>query len=117
MGTGGNSHGNSIAARNHGSAGPPPRNHRSGVARRRQGRGDRGPAGRGPTAVRFGPGVPGNAAARAPRLRDLGGVRTAPAGGKRLVGSLTVPSAGLVYLDANSVIYSVEKHPVYWPLL
>jgi predicted nucleic acid-binding protein len=33
------------------------------------------------------------------------------------VGPLTVPAAGLVYLDANSVIYSVEKHPVYWPLL
>jgi predicted nucleic acid-binding protein len=23
----------------------------------------------------------------------------------------------LVYLDANSIIYSVEKHPIYWPLL
>jgi predicted nucleic acid-binding protein len=33
------------------------------------------------------------------------------------VGTLTVPTAGLVYLDANPVIYSVEKHPVYWPLL
>ena len=33
------------------------------------------------------------------------------------MGALTVPAAGLVYLDANSVIYSVEKHPVYWPLL
>jgi predicted nucleic acid-binding protein len=33
------------------------------------------------------------------------------------VGSITVPSAGQVYLDANSVISSVEKHPVYWPLL
>ncbi len=33
------------------------------------------------------------------------------------MGSLTVPSAGLVYLDANPIIYSVEKHPVYWPLL
>ena len=33
------------------------------------------------------------------------------------MGSLTVPSSGLVYFDANSVIYSVEKHPVYWPLL
>lgn len=33
------------------------------------------------------------------------------------MGSITVPSAGQVYLDANSVIYSVEKHPVYWPLL
>jgi predicted nucleic acid-binding protein len=33
------------------------------------------------------------------------------------VGSLTLPSGGLVYLDANPVIYSVEKHPVYGPLL
>jgi predicted nucleic acid-binding protein len=33
------------------------------------------------------------------------------------VGSLTVPSAGLVYFDTNPVIYSVEKHPVYGPLL
>ena len=29
------------------------------------------------------------------------------------VGSqITVPSSGLVYFDANPVIYSVEKHPV-----
>jgi len=33
------------------------------------------------------------------------------------MGSLTVPAAGLVYLDANPIIYSVEKHPAYWPLL
>lgn len=33
------------------------------------------------------------------------------------MGSITIPSAGQVYLDANAVIYSVEKHPVYWPLL
>jgi predicted nucleic acid-binding protein len=33
------------------------------------------------------------------------------------VGSLTIPSAGLVYFDTNPIIYSVEKHPVYWPLL
>jgi predicted nucleic acid-binding protein len=33
------------------------------------------------------------------------------------VGSLAIPPAGLVYLDTNPVIYSVEKHPVYWPLL
>lgn len=33
------------------------------------------------------------------------------------MGSLTVPCAGLVYLDANAVIYSVEKHSLYWPLL
>jgi predicted nucleic acid-binding protein len=28
-----------------------------------------------------------------------------------------VPASGLVYFDANPVIYSVERHPVYWPLL
>jgi predicted nucleic acid-binding protein len=33
------------------------------------------------------------------------------------VGALTLPPAGLVYLDANPVIYSVERHPDYWPLL
>lgn len=33
------------------------------------------------------------------------------------MGAVTVPPAGLVYFDANSVIYSVEKHTVYWPLL
>jgi len=33
------------------------------------------------------------------------------------VGALILPSAGQIYLDANPIIYSVEKHPVYWPLL
>jgi predicted nucleic acid-binding protein len=33
------------------------------------------------------------------------------------VGTLTLPSSGLVYLDANPIIYSVEKHPVFGPLL
>lgn len=33
------------------------------------------------------------------------------------MGSLSVPSSGLVYLDTNPIIYSVEKHPVYGPLL
>jgi predicted nucleic acid-binding protein len=33
------------------------------------------------------------------------------------VGTLTVPSSGTVYLDANPVIYRVEKHPDYGPLL
>jgi hypothetical protein len=33
------------------------------------------------------------------------------------MGSLTVPSSGLVYFDTNPVIYSVEKNPTYWPLL
>jgi hypothetical protein len=33
------------------------------------------------------------------------------------VGSLTLPASGLVYIDANPIIYTVEKHPVYGPLL
>jgi hypothetical protein len=30
---------------------------------------------------------------------------------------MTLPGAGLVYLDANPIIYTVEKHPIYGPLL
>lgn len=33
------------------------------------------------------------------------------------MGMISVPASGLVYLDANSIIYSVEKHPIYWPLI
>ncbi len=33
------------------------------------------------------------------------------------MGSLTIPPSGIVYLDTNPILYSVEKHPVYWPLL
>lgn len=33
------------------------------------------------------------------------------------MGTLTLPASGQVYLDANPVIYTVEKHPVYGPLL
>ncbi len=33
------------------------------------------------------------------------------------MGSLKLPPNGLVYLDANSIIYTVEKHPDYSPLL
>lgn len=33
------------------------------------------------------------------------------------MGSLTFPAQGLVYLDAQGFIYSVEQHPVYQPLL
>jgi predicted nucleic acid-binding protein len=33
------------------------------------------------------------------------------------MGSLTLPSAGLVYLDTDAVIYSVEKIDPYAPLL
>jgi hypothetical protein len=33
------------------------------------------------------------------------------------VGALILPTSGLIYLDAGPVIYSVEKHPLYWPVL
>jgi predicted nucleic acid-binding protein len=33
------------------------------------------------------------------------------------VGTLTLPATGLVYVDANPVIYSIEKHPSYGPIL
>jgi hypothetical protein len=33
------------------------------------------------------------------------------------VGTLNLPASGLVYLDASPLIYTVEKHPVYGPLL
>jgi predicted nucleic acid-binding protein len=33
------------------------------------------------------------------------------------VGSLNVPASGLEYIDANPIIYTVETHPVYGPLL
>lgn len=33
------------------------------------------------------------------------------------MGALTLPPSGSVYLDANPIIYTVEKHPDYGPLL
>ena len=33
------------------------------------------------------------------------------------MGSISVPSTGLVYLDANAIIYSIEKRPGYAQLL
>jgi predicted nucleic acid-binding protein len=33
------------------------------------------------------------------------------------VGALSLPASGLVYLDASPIIYTVERHPVYEPLL
>jgi predicted nucleic acid-binding protein len=33
------------------------------------------------------------------------------------MGSLTLPASGPVFTDANAVIYTVRRHPVYYPLL
>lgn len=33
------------------------------------------------------------------------------------MGLINLPGSGVVYLDANSIIYAVEKHPDYAPLL
>ena len=33
------------------------------------------------------------------------------------MGSLNLPSSGSTYLDTNSLIYTVERHPLYFPIL
>jgi hypothetical protein len=33
------------------------------------------------------------------------------------MGQLVLPASGLIYLDTQVVIYTVEKHPVFNPLL
>ena len=33
------------------------------------------------------------------------------------MGTIILPATGPVYLDANALIYSVETHPTYWPVL
>ena len=33
------------------------------------------------------------------------------------MGTLTLPATGLVYLDTQVLIYSVETHATFWPLL
>jgi predicted nucleic acid-binding protein len=33
------------------------------------------------------------------------------------MGSLALPSSGLIYADSDIIIYSVETHVVYWPVL
>jgi predicted nucleic acid-binding protein len=33
------------------------------------------------------------------------------------MGALTLPSAGLVYIDTMTLIYTVERFPAYWALL
>lgn len=33
------------------------------------------------------------------------------------MGVIAIPASGLAYLDANAIIYSVERHPTYWPLV
>ncbi len=33
------------------------------------------------------------------------------------MGALTLPTSGVIYLDTAPIIYTVEKHPDYYPLL
>jgi predicted nucleic acid-binding protein len=33
------------------------------------------------------------------------------------MGSLTIPAGAEVYLDTVTIIYSIETHPKYWPVL
>jgi hypothetical protein len=30
---------------------------------------------------------------------------------------MSLPTAGAIYLDTNTVIYSMEKHPEYWAIM
>ena len=39
------------------------------------------------------------------------------AGGKGRMGTLILPPVGDIYADANALIYSVQQHPVYAPVL
>lgn len=33
------------------------------------------------------------------------------------MGTLTLPSSGVVYVDTMALVYTVERFPAYWPLL
>src|ERR1039458_526657 len=33
------------------------------------------------------------------------------------MGSIAIPAAGSIYLDTDSLIYSIETQPLYWPIL
>jgi predicted nucleic acid-binding protein len=33
------------------------------------------------------------------------------------MGSMSIPASGRIYLDASAVIYSIERHPMFAPLL
>src|SRR5437870_4245917 len=111
MSAGGDDHANSVTPGNYGSPWPPFGSQRPRAARGCQGRGDRRFAGK--AAVRFDVGFLGIPAPGAARIPNLGRVRTSFARGKRLVGALILPASGLVYLDANPIIFTVEKHSAY----
>src|SRR5262249_20267990 len=91
----------------------PNRSRRTGASRRGPRRSDRRLAGKAPEG--FHAGVPAIVAGWPARLSDVGRIRTAHAGGKRLVGALIVPTSGLVYVEANPVIYSVESFLPFFP--
>ena len=48
---------------------------------------------------------------------DLGGDRTVNASGEEFMGSVTLPTRGRVGIDSSVIIYSVEQHPSFAPLL
>src|SRR5262249_25587905 len=62
-------------------------------------------------------GVPGVAAARTIVGQDTGRGQPLSPRGTRLMGTLTVPSSGLVCIDTMTLIYTVERYPAYWPIL
>src|SRR5579862_9652678 len=46
----------------------------------------------------------------------LGANRERDSRGERFVGTLTTPAAGDIYTDTQTLIYTVQRHPVYAPL-
>src|ERR1043165_4870318 len=113
----GYSHATCITNRNNRAARPSRGSDRAAVTGRREGGSDGGFS----RATKFGTRVAGRffkvATAGAPSIQDLGRIRTIPSRGKKFVGLTKLPRGAVVYLDANSIIYAVEKHPDYAPLL
>src|SRR5262245_14467306 len=117
MHSGGNTHANSPAPGNHGPAWPPARSQRPGTARGSQGRGHCHLAGHASPPAAVHARIPGHVTAWSPSLPDAGRGEPVYPGGTRLMGALTLPASGLVYIDTMALIYTVERYPAYWPLL
>src|SRR5262249_33959780 len=79
--------------------------------------GHRRRAGRAYSGTPIHAGIPGHVTAWAAALPDARRCQSVSPGGARLMGALTLPASGLVYIDTMTLIYTVERYPAYWPLL
>ena len=46
----------------------------------------------------------------------MGSGRAGIQGGTGLLGQLTFPASGVIYVDAQIAIYSTDRHPLYGPV-